>query len=870
GGGVHHTLLAAVLRDGGTHCVKDRTHFLPRIAVSHARRSGVPLPRSPTKIPTWARAPLAMAESAGAHHPCPHLTISQGPSLVIPPTSPPPGGPAMGTIGTSRPRPLPAYLGAWRKLPGVSQWEVRTIRQGYTILNSCASFLREEIDALLTKGAVEPVPPADMERGFYSPYFLVPKKAGGLRPILDLKRLNRHLAKYRFKMLTVRCILPCIRPGDWFATIDLKDAYFQVEVVPRHRPFLRAMLTSTRSYPSVLPYPLAPFTKVVRAALAPLRRAGIRILDYLDDWLLIASSRDQLIRHQGKVLSHLNRLGLKVNWEKSHLTPVRVISFLGMELNSESMLARLSVERTRALLTALLAVSSRPVVRLKLIQRLLGHMSAAAPVIRLGLLRMRPLQQWLLSRVPSWAWRQGALRLEDGVLLRSGVPLSSHPNRVVVTTDASKTGWGAMCGSHRESGAWTGRHSCWHINRLELVAVILALRRFCPLLRGRHVLVRTDSTAVVAYINHQGGVPSRFLHYLAQQLLLWRSRFRRPDSTPRQEIGDSILGLFSRLGHLRRGPGTCCLPCEYPLPAPIPVPGSSRDRCAGSLLAREQTLMGTSAGYSFALFWPNRVWSPDLSALVTAPPWPIPPESRSDSRGGDTGTRGQTSGPYLYGISVLGGPRASTTPRGDYLYHALAPSTECATLASGVGSSNGALPARKTPGHAPSESGLGASGLLDHPPFLLGPLRRPSGLRKSPFEPWHLAEQRVLSRKTALLLALASIKRLGDLQALSADESCLEFGPGDSLVTIRPRPGFIPKVPSVPFRDQVVTLQALPREEAEPAQGSLCPVRALRIYLDRTRELRRSQQLFICFGGQRKGSAVSKQRLAHWLVRLST
>ncbi|TRY93130.1 hypothetical protein DNTS_016476 [Danionella cerebrum] len=318
-----------------------------------------------------------------------------------------------------------------------------------------ASFLREEIDALLTKGAVEPVPPADMERGFYSPYFLVPKKAGGLRPILDLRRLNRHLAKYRFKMLTVRCILPCIRPGDWFATIDLKDAYFQVEVVPRHRPFLRFCFQGHAYQYKVLPFGLAlsprTFTKVVRAALAPLRRAGIRILDYLDDWLLIASSRDQLIRHQGKVLSHLNRLGLKVNWEKSHLTPVRVISFLGMELNSESMLARLSVERTRALLTALFAVSSRPVVRLKLIQRLLGHMSAAAPVIRLGLLRMRPLQQWLLSRVPSWAWRQGALRLEDGVLLRSGVPLSSHPNRVVVTTDASKTGWGAVCGSHRES-----------------------------------------------------------------------------------------------------------------------------------------------------------------------------------------------------------------------------------------------------------------------------------------------------------------------------------------------------------------------------------------------------------------------------------
>ncbi len=35
------------------------------------------------------------------------------------------------------------------------------------------------------KDAIEPVPPAEMRQGFYSPYFIVPKKGGGLRPILD-------------------------------------------------------------------------------------------------------------------------------------------------------------------------------------------------------------------------------------------------------------------------------------------------------------------------------------------------------------------------------------------------------------------------------------------------------------------------------------------------------------------------------------------------------------------------------------------------------------------------------------------------------------------------------------------------------------
>ncbi len=76
-------------------------------------------------------------------------------------------------------------------------------------------------------------------RGFFSPYFIVPKKRGGLRPILDLRVLNRALHKLPFKMRTRRRIIKCIQPQDWFAAIDLKDAYFHVSILLRHRPFLR-------------------------------------------------------------------------------------------------------------------------------------------------------------------------------------------------------------------------------------------------------------------------------------------------------------------------------------------------------------------------------------------------------------------------------------------------------------------------------------------------------------------------------------------------------------------------------------------------------------------------------------------------------
>ncbi|KAL0194556.1 hypothetical protein M9458_008128, partial [Cirrhinus mrigala] len=122
-----------------------------------------------------------------------------------------------------------------------------------------------------------------------------------------------------------------------------------------------------------------------------------------------------------------------------------------------------------------------------------------------------------------------------------------------------------------------------------------------------------------------------------------------------------------------------------------------------------------------------------------------------------------------------------------------------------------------------------------------------------------------ISLKTVLLIALTSIKRVGDLHAFSVSKTCLEFGPADSHMTLRPRPGYVSKVPTTPFRNQVVNLQALPPEEPDPASALLCPVCALRTYVDCTRSFRRSEQVIVWFGGQQKGNGVSKQRLAHWV-----
>ncbi len=317
----------------------------------------------------------------------------------------------------------------------------------------------EGITVLLAKDMMKPVPTADMKTGFFSPYIIVPKKSGGLRPILGLHILNWAFHKPPSKMLTQKCIFGCIRPRDRSAAVDLKDPYFHVSIFPRHRSVLRFAFEGRAYKYKVLPFGLSlsprVFTKVAEAALVPLREQGVRILNYLDNWLILAQSQDHLCEHRDLVLSHLSQLGLRVNWEKSKLSPMQRISFLGMELDSVNQTARLTQERAQSVLNCLNTFKSRMAVPLKQFQRLLGHMAAAAAVTPLELLHMRPLQHWLHGRVPRWAWQSGTLWVQvtpacrqtfapwsDLLFLRAGVPLEQVSRHAVVYTDASANGWG--------------------------------------------------------------------------------------------------------------------------------------------------------------------------------------------------------------------------------------------------------------------------------------------------------------------------------------------------------------------------------------------------------------------------------------------
>ena len=246
---------------------------------------------------------------------------------------------------------------------------------------------------------------------------------------------------------------------------------------------------------------------------------GIRIHQYLDDWLVRATSHRDCLQHTRVLVEMCQALGWMVNLEKSELEPKQIFNFVGYRFDLESGRVRPTLDRWQNLQGKILELLALPTCSVREFMSLIGLLTATEKQVHLGRLHMRPIQWHLKSkwRIPEslekviplprslhlhlqW-WLQ-----ESNVL--TGQPLHPMQHALQIFTDASKEGWGTHLNEFTARGNWSLPESKLHINYLELKAVFLALQEFQDLCMGKMVLVATDNTTVVAYINKEGGTRS--------------------------------------------------------------------------------------------------------------------------------------------------------------------------------------------------------------------------------------------------------------------------------------------------------------------------------------------------------------------------
>ncbi|KAI2649150.1 Retrovirus-related Pol polyprotein from transposon 17.6 [Labeo rohita] len=713
-----------------------------------------------------------------------------------------------------------------------------------------------ELITRVWKEAIEVVPPHDRESGFYSRYFIVPKKDGGLRPILS----------------------ETAEPLSHAAEVQNVDS----------QKFLRFAFRGKAYQYRVLPFGLAlsprTFTKCVDAALAPLRLRGIRILNYIDDWLILAQSEHMAVQHRDVVLAHMKELGLRLNAKKKDHLSRRGVGFdhdAGTFVTcSDRVDPHCSHESERRPVTHCKAVPATAGSDGSCVQRdtfwPAVHETPTVVAQDQGVLpergnpfRMIKVTRRCLRALDMW---------KKPWFLSQGPVLGAPCRRVTLATDASLTGWGAIMSGHSARGLWSGRHLTWHINCLEMLAMFQALKHFLPDLIGRHVLVRTDNIAVVYYINHQGGLRSRPLYKLAHQILVWSQdkllslkavhvpvhlntgadilsrQGPRPggmDASPRGGEAD-LESFWPGSGGPLRYSGECAM-------SPLVLSDSSSSPgagCHGTDVAEASSVRlspDRSAPGSSGESAPGRGVPSSSSPVLAGPSLVLGPDfsprrrSMGDSRQEGSPLSGGGPPPSPGVVEVMGvAPEGAhlvasglSTEVVETILQSRAPSTRklytlkwklftswCGDhqqdpVNCPVGTVLEFLQDRLSAGLAHSTLKVYVAAIAAyHAPLggmsvgkdpLVVPMRFHRGGNVSSTVETHRCVEAEASSTTSgpyvgPRRALTSLKRVGDLQALSVAPSHLDFAPGMAKAFLYPRPGYIPKVPSAAPR--AVVLQA--------------------------------------------------------------
>ena len=126
------------------------------------------------------------------------------------------------------------------------------------------------------------------------------------------------------------------------------------------------------------------FTKILKPCVEMLRSLGIRLVIYMDDMLLMASSKQTLTEHVQLTMYLLENLGFIINSKKSILSPSQEIEFLGMLLNSITMEIKLPGEKIKKIRQEahyLLAIKQPSAQQLS---QLLGKLNATTPALQMA------------------------------------------------------------------------------------------------------------------------------------------------------------------------------------------------------------------------------------------------------------------------------------------------------------------------------------------------------------------------------------------------------------------------------------------------------------------------------------------------------
>ena len=391
--------------------------------------------------------------------------------------------------------------------------------------------IKELIQKLLDDGAITQCE-SEIDQ-ILSPFFIIPKTDKSYRFILNLKNLNKFIKTEHFKLENHKTACNLLERNCFMCKIDLKDAYYLVAIDESHRKYLRFCFLDNVYEFTCLAFGLniTPFifTKLLKPVMTWLRRLGYTSVIYLDDILLFGNTYKECRNNFLATWNILEFLGFIINKEKSVPIPSQKCVWLGFLFDSRNMVISLTEERKQKMLALITKFSKLNKTKIREFAQFIGSIISCCAAIEYSCLYTKAFEREKMLALETNNGNYDAfLNLNSNLkpdfewwknnILIGKRDISCPPPLLEIFSDASLTGWGAVCQGKKANGFWTEAEQNDNINYLELKAAYFGLKCFAEEVKCCNILLRIDNFTAICYINRMGGTQFPHLNEISRKI----------------------------------------------------------------------------------------------------------------------------------------------------------------------------------------------------------------------------------------------------------------------------------------------------------------------------------------------------------------
>ena len=216
---------------------------------------------------------------------------------------------------------------------------------------------------------------------FIAPIFVLPKKDGTYRVILNLKNLNKHVEYNHFKM---DMLTRFMRPSCYMASIDLKEAYCSVPIAKEHQQYLKFKWAHTLFQFTCLSFCPRKFTKLLKPVYSVLHKQGHLSSPFIDDSYLQGIDYGDYVENVVASVCMFISLGFIVHPTKSVLIPTQKLIFLGFVLDSVLMRIYLTPEKSRKVISVCSELYHSKYFTIREVSSVIGYIISSFPGVTQG------------------------------------------------------------------------------------------------------------------------------------------------------------------------------------------------------------------------------------------------------------------------------------------------------------------------------------------------------------------------------------------------------------------------------------------------------------------------------------------------------